>query len=376
MNQEQFIKSLQSTLIFIILVDTFFNTSYIYQLLSEVSSSFGQSLAYSLLLGGVFFAIAKLISHFGIRVIPYHSPTVYSVSFPIWLGFAIVVSCLSFWLTLLYLGLLPSQDVFLKRAVQKTNLVASSTIKAQREAEALEAVLLSVIHTADVKLKNEQDSGSVCGKGKGKGECANIISGLLAVSISTRNQIIESRASAAPLIRRIEDNQDALRRLAKNKELDFNQRVSAMKNEMSLMITDIEALKKVIPIPALQNAIEAFSREFKMSGIGDIGATRLKGDFRPVAEQLRRKIGYLKEISNREIKPIDDPSKLDILCAGMEAILPMAGIAFLMAFAPIGLIMCVLISIRMNRNQPPSGGHKKQDRRDNLSYLDNVREEL
>jgi hypothetical protein len=323
--------------------DTVINSMYIYNHLSTDGTDLSDIIA-TLIFGIIWFSVVRYLTTIGIKGLPNHSSKKLKTTFPAWFGFMACVTLVSIWLTLSYLGLSTAQTEYLNKNTQKTNEIASLTIKAQRQAEGLEAPLLSADNTAEDLLVNEQSSGAVCSVGKGRGECANIISGLHTVAVSTRNQIVQSKASAAPHIRRIEEYQDQLRRLANDKDMTFKERVEKMKQAMALLIEEIETLKRIIPIPALQNVIEAFSREFKTAGIGDIGANRLNSKFRPIADQLRREIGNLKEASNRQIKPISNLSNYEIISKGINAIVPLLAIAIVLGASPMFFCLYLLVS--------------------------------
>lgn len=333
------------TCAFVICVDSFFNASYFYQKSIE-TGDFAQSILYAVIIGLIYFSIVTAIALVGIRQLPTFSQDKFSTLFPLWLGLSLVPACFSLWLTVSVLGLSPAQNEYLSQATKKTNAIASSTISAVREAIALEAPLSSAISSLKVLYENETKNGSVCGQGKGLGECASTLSGLKAMAESTHKRFIESKANAQRHIRRIEDSQDKLRRLAKNKEIDFDERVVAIKKEMATMIIAIESLQRTIPISALQNAIDGFSREFSTAGIGDIGASRLNVLLHPIAQRLNDSMGDLKEVSQRSIKPIDNPSNTEILAGGIEAIYPIISIGLLMSFAPLFLCLWVIISTR------------------------------
>lgn len=329
-------------------VDSTFNTIYIYQNSLAVD---GGNLGSILTAGGIwliyFFGMLGF-TRWGVSTIPTITPHKTRIHlFTAWVVFCGSITIASSWITVSYLGLDGAQNEFIKHTVQTTNETADTIKQAVRQAESLQSPVISAMNAGKKMSMDEQKSGSVCGVGQGRGECAQIISNLTRDASTTNDQINESKARTAPLIRRIEERQDRLRRLSENKNMPFDKRVNEMQRIMAFIVEDINNLKRQIPLSALQTAVESFSRELSHTGITPIGATRIRAQFFPISEQIRYALGDVKEATELHIEPIANPTEYDIITGGAQAIVPV--IAFGVGISAIPFLLCLFTVIATGR---------------------------
>lgn len=304
----------------------------------------GASLSDYLLTAGFFIlwvGLVRALTMLGIEVLPYSPIDKRKRVLPLWFVGMALTACISIYMSSSFLALGIAEKEYFSSTTQNINSQAASTIEAQRTANSLQVVFQSSEASAKVLHDMEKKQGSVCEQGSGTGRCATTLLNIIEISSSSRQQLIEHNGLADPIITRIQELQDGMRRITSNSDLDYQAKALRLQESITLMAGEIEALSKTLPIATLLHASDSFSRNWSSMGLGDVGSRRLTAEFRPIADRLKREIGALKAASEIEIHGIRDMSAYELLSKSQEA-LPIIAIATLLACLPMLLSVCIL----------------------------------
>lgn len=316
----------------------------------------GTSLSDYVLTAGFFVlwvGLVRALTMLGIEVLPYSPMDRRKKVLPLWFAGMALTACISIYMSSSFLALGIAEKEYFSSTTQNINAMAASTIEAQRTANSLQVVFQSSEASAKVLHEMEKKQGSVCEQGSGNGRCATALRNVIEISSSSRQQLIEQNGLADPIITRIQELQDSMRRIASNPDMDYQTKALRLQENITLMAGEIEALSKTLPIATLLHASDSFARNWSSMGLGDVGSRRLTAEFRPVADRLKREIGALKAASEIEITGIRDMSAYELLSKSQEA-LPIIAIATLLACLPMLLSVCILgIS---GGSEPPQSG--------------------
>lgn len=324
----------------------------------------GTSLSDYLLTAGFFIlwvGLVRALTMLGIEVLPYSPMEKRKKVLPLWFAGMALTACISIYMSSSFLALGIAEKEYFSSTTQNINAKAASTIEAQRTANSLQVVFQSSEASAKVLHEMEKKQGSVCEQGSGTGRCATTLLNIIEISSSSRQQLIEQNGLADPIITRIQELQDGMRRIASNPDLDYQSKATKLQENITLMAGEIEALSKTLPIATLLHASDSFSRNWSSMGLGDVGSRRLTAEFRPVADRLKREIGALKAASEIEITGIREMSAYELLSRSQEA-LPIIAIATLLACLPMLLSVCIL-GISGGSEPPQSGSGNPPNRK-------------
>lgn len=332
--------------------DTAINAGFVYEALSVDGS--GLVAIFATLIFAIFwFSAISWATSFGIDLLSDTDEKTRNRTLPIWTLFMAAVMALSVFMSGSFLAKGIADNEHIHTTFSELNLVTSETRQQSSEISRLETVFETVSSSAIIMKELEVNEGGISGK-SGLGSVATLLSSLSDTAALSRKQIVQSNASAEPILREIEETQEEVRRILKRENLAFDEKRELLSSRAALLSDAIVRLQRNLPVSTITNAIDSFGRDFKGSGINDQAAQRIAAVFHPVSSRLSRKLGDLKAATQLDVPAIENLSDYELLSRSEKA-LPLLVISFVLASMPITLSFCVfLISPRYESESEPS----------------------
>ncbi|MEM9263174.1 MAG: hypothetical protein AAGA22_06320 [Pseudomonadota bacterium] len=292
--------------------------------------------------------------------IPAKSADVRGGALALWLIGAVAVGAVSSLTNMMLIAAPMAHAEHLNSAIE--NIIEDSTIavKGQRRAEGLVTTFEGTADVAETMLNAELVTGAICMLGGGRGGCTAALEAVIALSANSRSALIESKGTAAPIIRNIEDLQDDLRRTAGNESLSPSEKVAKVREATEEMRLLLEQLSAVIPLEAIEQGIQGYSQEWKSLGLSAGGVARFRSAFHPVASQLTDEYREIRATKNRDISSLKELNDFEVLFAEGQSVLPLIAVSAIFDILPILLVLLGMIGAGdEDRSTAPSGGGRR-----------------
>lgn len=325
-----------------IVVDAGINTAYIYQ--GQASDGVG---ATDLILCVAFFAIWVMalttLTKLGLEVLPHASKAKRAKILPFWLGCMGIIASTSVYMTTATLGLDLARSDDNARIIRKTSADADKIIEYQGLGNQVQTVLNGAVASLE-SLHQAELNGNVCESGNGIGRCTGLLKNLVKSTEANLNELITLNGQADPIVESIRELQAELKWLqsGKHEDMDYAQKLALIREKADAMAHQVEALKQTLPTLPISRAIDSYNRNWASLGISHIGAKRIQTEVRPIAKRLQPILSTLKNATYISVKGVEYKSEYALL-AQSESVRPIIGIAFLLAFMPLMISVCVLI---------------------------------
>ncbi len=235
-----------------------------------------KEIVFSVVLFTIFFLGMYFLLRFGVDELPHMKRAKREKTLPVYCLAACVAFILSAATSVLGITGDPLRDHHLNEVVVETAEYAVETEAEVKEVFALDSTVESKERELVASDHGETTGGTHCGTGQaGSGRCATLLKGLV---ITTDNGLKEMRrkdAAAAPVMARLQNEVEAMRRLARDNDVKYAEKAARLRTHISQIEFMVNELRQLAPVETLRRIASDWSRDYGPAGMTAQGQDRL-----------------------------------------------------------------------------------------------------